>query len=65
MNIIQLGIWQNNKNRNKYLVTGTRTNCTNAQDGETMVEYESNDGAKYTRELSEFIDKFKFITGLL
>lgn len=49
------------KTGNAYLVTGTRLNTTNAQNGQIMVEYERN-GNKYCREQNEFQGKFSMIS---
>jgi len=49
------------KTGNKYAVIGLVKNCTNAQDGQIMVMYESLTmyrDVHFTRELSEFLDKF-------
>lgn len=53
-----LNFYKNNKKGTIYRFCGTRLNCTNAQDGDTMVDYRDHNGARYVREINEFIDKF-------
>lgn len=62
---IQRGIWQNIKNRERYLVTGVRIDCTNNREGWRTVDYENHKGEKLSREFDEFLEKFTFITGLI
>jgi hypothetical protein len=50
----------NIKNSHEYVVTGERINCTNAQDGEILVDYEK-DGQYFARKKTEFAEKFKAI----
>lgn len=57
---IAVGVWIHNKSGTKYLVTGTRLDCTNnkPEADATMVEYQNHDGKKFTRTLREFLTKF-------
>lgn len=59
---MKIPIWKNNKTGNLYVVEGTTTNATNAQDGQKMVKYYSlDDNEPYVREISEFKEKFTFV----
>lgn len=55
-------IWRSNKNGRQYVVLSSATNCTNEQDGQSMVLYvvlERNiDEELYVRLRSEFLEKF-------
>lgn len=55
-----VGLWINNKKGTKYCVIGECINCTNAQDGQGMVIYQSVDEPSlvFVREHSEFLEKF-------
>lgn len=47
-----------NKTGNEYTVEGEALNCTNAQDGQTVVLYRNKDGQLFVREKNEFLQKF-------
>lgn len=51
------GIYRNKKKGSLYHAYGMKINCTNAQDGQLMVEY----GEAYVREVDEFLEKFELI----
>ena len=53
-------VWINRKKRTRYFFIGYALNCTNAQDGQQMVLYKSEDDPNLTfvRERGEFYDKF-------
>ena len=59
------GAWVNKKSGRTYLARRLVTNATNAQDGQTMVEYEplssliDATARPYVRELNEFLEKFE------
>jgi hypothetical protein len=57
MNKFVPGIWKNKKKGTLYHATGTKIDCTNANDGKTMVVY----GDAYVREVGEFLEKFEFV----
>lgn len=54
-------IWRNKKKGTLYKVVGKCINCTNAQDGQLMIMYESlgDDNLTFVREEKEFIEKFE------
>lgn len=62
---IDLGIWENNKKKSRYMVTGLRLNTTNDRDEEILVAYESlEDTPRYfCREIKEFKQHFTLIFG--
>lgn len=53
-------LYKHNKSGNHYVVLSEVINCTNAQDGQTLVLYQSfgMDNLKFVREKSEFLKKF-------
>lgn len=58
-------IWQNNKTKELYnVIKATGINTTNAQDGQSMVEYYSVDDKgliqPFYREITEFREKFSY-----
>ena len=63
-------LWKHTKTSNLYVIFYLATNCTNAQDGQSMVIYRrsnpnlsSDISFKYfVRELEEFKQKFEFIS---
>lgn len=59
MDNLKSGLWRNKKKGDIYSVIGVVRNCTNAQDGQQMVEYHSEKAGKCVRELTEFMQKFE------
>lgn len=57
-------VYRNKKHGSLYVVTGEAINCTNAQDGQKLKLYRSQDGQKYAREVAEFFEKFEPVTGI-
>lgn len=57
-------VWRNKKTNDLYVITGHCINRTNAQDGQSMVQYKKvNDdiGKEISvREENEFLEKFDF-----
>ena len=60
--------YTNIKHGTDYITTSVAINCTNAQDGQVMIEYYKADplgmgikciGPKLCREVNEFLHKFK------
>jgi hypothetical protein len=59
-------IWVNIKKGTYYAVLNEVINCTNEQDGQTMILYRSLDDSElplFVREKSEFLTKFKIHEG--
>lgn len=65
-------LWKHTKTGNLYVIFYLATNCTNAQDGQSMVIYRrsnpnlssSIDFKYFVRELEEFKQKFEFISAV-
>jgi len=60
---MKLGNYRNNKTGNVYTAIGFTTNATNAQDGQEMVMYISEEfnpdfRGTYVRSIEEFLTKF-------
>lgn len=70
MNLTHGSTWKHLKTGNLYTIFNLATNCTNAQDGQSMVIYRRHNpemsadiSFKYfVRELEEFKQKFEFIS---
>ena len=60
-----LATYSHNKTNKVYAVMGKAVNCTNSQEGQTMVMYMAGDfqGPMFVREIKEFVEKFTLLVG--